>query len=631
MLPQGSSRRSPPLAADTRTRLTAGPATAAALVLLLIGSAAALSIDVVEAGFSIKGDEATYVSMALSAAYDGDLAFERRDLERFWSIYGRGPEGIFLKVGKRVVVSADSTFPFVRITKQPDDRTDRLYHGKAFAYSVAAAPFVRLFGLNGMLLFNVVLLWGVIVAACRFLASRLAPPVAFAWALAFFAATIVPLYVVWLTSEIFNLALVFFAYWLWLSRESTPGGVPGRRRSRADWAADLAAAALLGLAIYSKPLNLLLLAPPPAYALWRRQWKRGLAFAGAGGLTVLLAFGATMAVTGEMNYQGGERKSFYGSFPFDSPGAGFHNRGIQYATDSVEPDVVLDTAVVVERFVDNVGYFIAGRYSGMLPYYLPGVVVLALCAAAIRRLEVWQLLIVGAVLATAVATIVLWPFTWAGGGGAAGNRYFLSIYPVLLFAIPTGSSAWTAAAAWAGAAFVAPILIQPFVSAKQPWRHAEHGLTRLLPVEMTMLNDLPILLDSGRGRRPYGENPRLLLYLLDDNAWLESQRIWVRGGSRTEIVARSAEPMSAFRVSIRSRVRNVVTVRAGGDTKRVDVGPGQAVVVTVEADGKYSRGARAYLLSIASETGFIPRLVDPTSTDGRYLGAAIELAGVPAR
>ena len=32
--------------------------------------------------------------MALSAAYDRDLSFERRDLERFWGLYRQSAEGI---------------------------------------------------------------------------------------------------------------------------------------------------------------------------------------------------------------------------------------------------------------------------------------------------------------------------------------------------------------------------------------------------------------------------------------------------------------------------------------------------------------------------------------------------------
>src|SRR5690606_31976722 len=152
-----------------------------------------------------------------------------------------------------------------------------------------------------------------------------------------------------------------------------------------------------------------------------------------------------------------------------------------------------------------------------------------LALVAFRRTLIWQKLVLAAVAATALALLLLMPFTWAGGGGPVGNRYFLSSYPALLFVIPLASRAWTAPAAWGGMAFVASMLVNPFVTAKQRWQHAEHGLFRLLPVEMTMLNDLPILLDPSRGRRSNPPDPRLMLYFLDDNAWLEPGRIWIRG------------------------------------------------------------------------------------------------------
>jgi hypothetical protein len=83
--------------------------------------------------------------MALSMAYDRDLAYERRDLDRFWGIYQQGPEGIFLKHGKQFRVRVRATPPFLYIfNSTPDPREDRLYFGKGIIYSVAAAPFVWL-------------------------------------------------------------------------------------------------------------------------------------------------------------------------------------------------------------------------------------------------------------------------------------------------------------------------------------------------------------------------------------------------------------------------------------------------------------------------------------------------------
>src|SRR5262245_38087324 len=110
------------------------------VVLLVVALAAAVSVDVVPAGGGVKSDEATYVAMALSAAYDHDLEFKRNDLERFWGLYGRGPEGIFLKRGKTLRISLQALPPFFRLAKAEDPRTDRLYFGKGLIYSLAASP-----------------------------------------------------------------------------------------------------------------------------------------------------------------------------------------------------------------------------------------------------------------------------------------------------------------------------------------------------------------------------------------------------------------------------------------------------------------------------------------------------------
>src|SRR2546430_17085518 len=119
-------------------------------MLLLLGLAAALSIDVVKTGQGIKSDEATYVAMALSVAYDHDLAYERRDLERFFGLYRWGPDGIFLKRGKQMRLRVDASPPFVHVRQLPDVRSDRLYYGKSLIYPIVAGPFVRVRGPYGM-------------------------------------------------------------------------------------------------------------------------------------------------------------------------------------------------------------------------------------------------------------------------------------------------------------------------------------------------------------------------------------------------------------------------------------------------------------------------------------------------
>src|SRR4030081_1802220 len=126
----------------------------AGAVLLVVALAAALSVDVVKTGFGIKGDEATYVSMALSLAYDHDLTYERRDLDRFYGLYRSGPDGIFLKKGKQLRIRLNGEATFVHTLKTQDKRSDRLYFAKPLLYPIVAAPLVRLLGLNVFLVLH---------------------------------------------------------------------------------------------------------------------------------------------------------------------------------------------------------------------------------------------------------------------------------------------------------------------------------------------------------------------------------------------------------------------------------------------------------------------------------------------
>jgi hypothetical protein len=220
---------------------------AIAAMLVVAALAAAVSVDVVHAGYGVKGDEATYVGMALSVAYDGDLTYQRRDLERFTGLYEQGPEGIFLKRGKRVSVAFGGGLPFLHLVRTPDARQDRAYFSKSMLYSVVAAPFVRIFGMNGFLVFHVLLLAVVGVCGYLFLSARGRPDTALAFTLAFIGASVVPVYTVFLTPDIFNFALVFVAYFFWLYKEVAA--------PRPPWflglTSDLVAAVLLGAATYS--------------------------------------------------------------------------------------------------------------------------------------------------------------------------------------------------------------------------------------------------------------------------------------------------------------------------------------------------------------------------------------------
>lgn len=620
--------------------------TLVAAVLLVLLLSATLTVDPVNNGYGIKGDEATYTAMTLSAAYDGDLAFERKDLERYWAVYTCGPDGAFLKRGKQVRVKFVGGWPFVRLIRWGEAPLDRLYFGKAYIYPVFAAPFVWLFGLRGMLIFHVLLLAGVAWLGYRFLSARSPRAVALTYTLAFLGASVVPVYGVWLTPEIFNFSLVFCAYFLWLYKQVAPPPEPSGRLSRflRGPGSDLAAVVLLGMVAFSKPLYVPLAAPVVVWPLWG-FWRRGdgpaftrrvgrvarlgVVFAVvAGSLFVLNA-----AVTGEFNYQGGNRRVFYGTFPHQTPATTFETVGYPTATNQLDKTAVLDMRDLAERYARNAVYFVVGRHAGLLPYFFPGLLAIVLWWWRWREIRGWHLLMVAAVLGTIAATLAILPYTWSGGGGPPGNRYFMAVYPVLFFFLPPIQSLWAPLAAWVGGAlFTAQLVVNPYYTARFPYYNLDHGAVRLLPIELTMVNDLPIMLDRNRVQIRYGSGPELSLYLLDRNAYPpEPAGLWFAGRRRGDVIVRTSEPLSSMRLRVTSAVGGRVWVSFAGRDTTLDMKRGESVEVTfADPEGVYADRGYGYVLSVKPSNGTVPKNNDPTTNDRRFLGALVNLQGSTA-
>jgi hypothetical protein len=609
-----------------------GPGAAAFIgtVLLVVGLAAALSVDLVKDGYGIKSDEATYVSMALSAAYDHDLTYERRDLERFFGLYRDGPQGIFLKRGKQLRIRVRGPSPFVHLLKSQDPRNDRLYFAKSLIYPVVAAPFVRLLGLNGFLVLHVLLMFGVCVCGYHFLSARARPGPALAFTLAFVAATCVPVYLVMVTPEVLNFSLVFFAYFLWLYKEVAPSSTSRFLRGAGS---DVCATILLGVATYSKVSHALLVAPIVLWWWWKGRYLRGLIVGAICVAATAALFGINALNSGEFNFQGGDRKTFYGAFPFDGSPKNAWDDARQMTTNDSDSDSVLTD--FGNRFIHNVEYFLVGRHFGFLLYFFPGVVAIALWLASRERWQPWRVLIFLTFVGTAIGLLVFTPFSWSGGGGPSGNRYFMSVYPIVFFLVPPIRTAMPAMVAWIGGAlFTAKMLVDPFYAAKNPQLLAARGFVRSFPVELTMANDLPIALDAARAHLWFSD---VLLYFLDKHAYIPEainaggeKGIWVAGDGRADIVMRSEWPIDHLTMTVESPIRTVFTTSAGSLESTNVMVPGKPITFDLPASGVRDQYGYAYLLRAQSSEGFVPHLQDPSSTDLRNLGALMRFRAIPA-
>jgi len=430
--------------------------------------------------------------MAWSLAEDGDLRYEARDVLRARRDIASGPQGLFLKrASGGLAWDGAGGFPWVRRvgTDEP-----RIYFAKAFTYPVAAAPLVALFGTRGLLILNALALGLVLALAYSELRRRASPAAALLAAAALVLATVAPLYLVWPTPELFTMALV-------------AAGLVAWRRDR-----PLLAAVCLGLATYTKPYNLLLALPLGVEPLlrvrpdswWpalRESLRRGLVLAAV----VAGLFAANAAITGEMNYQGGERKTFYGRFPEeigpDGQRVTFGNSGHWMTTDTLGPAVEGEDQATARTgppraahelrvsFLRNLGYFWIGRFGGALAYFLPAMVALAwFLGRGPRSTAGW--LAVAAMVASWLFYISIISDNWYGGGGTLGNRYFLNLLPLFVFLLPAEAPWVMAAVALGSAVWLAPMWIHPLRHALRPAEHATWATFRVFPPELTMLNDL---------------------------------------------------------------------------------------------------------------------------------------------
>ena len=567
-------------------------------------------------------DAATYRAMAESLAHDLDLDFEAEDLARVKRVYPGGPQGLFVK----------------RVSD--GEGGDRLVYGKALLHPLVGAPFVRLFGPDrGLLLLNALVFALALVLGFAERRRVSTPGAALAAVLAVCVFGAVPVYLLWLTPEILNLGLI-------------TGGLVAWRRGRT-----VPAALLIGLAAYSKYPNALVAIPLVLDALWGSgAWARRIREAVKRGAIVVAVtaagFGATWLATGELNYQGGERKTFYDRYPFDH-GVTFDSAGVWMTTDQVGPlvaghdDEERDDRVAPPRspgelresFLLNLGYFWIGRFGGALVYF-PGVMLAALGFVLVGPRDRAGALALLALLASALAYVLIIPDNWYGGAGAIGNRYFVNLVPLGLVLLPRRRGFWVALGAAVMTGFLLlPILASPVRHSLFPGTHATRPVFLRLPAELTMLGDLSVFTEVWRKRRPYnapggdparrpaGSPPSYFLWFLDDGTFgqetsFKEEGFWLKGGTDAEVVLQALAPPRAIRLVVTAGpAGDIVTVRLGRQRHRLVLQPFRTreVVLRDPTSSLGYYGTHLYRLRFASRYGA------EAKQDGRNLGSFVRI------
>jgi len=593
--------------------------TAILLVFLFaLGFSLFINLPAICQGF-LSADQAVYFALTQSIARDLDLEYTKRDLVRYYQDFDAGPQGIFLKKASN----------------------GRIFFAKSWAYSLFAAPFVRLFGYNGFFVFHSFLLLIVMLMGVAYLSRANPPLTSISYLLSFLFATVAAVYYLWISPDYFNFCLAFIIVFLWIykikRREEPPAPRPAGPGASAHSfllspGTDYLAAFLVGIAVFSKPPNIVLLAPLILFALYEKKFFKALALAAVFLLTIGLLFGTNYLLTSDWNYQGGERKTFIGSFPLEKPNLTFDNLG-----GTMTSEDYFQRFLIPPKFIlYNLFYYFFGRFTGITWYFFPAVLALLLFFRARRRLPDW--LTLAALAGGVLIYIILTPEFYGGGGGSLANRYFLNIYPLFFF-LPSLKKSWRQVVLiWVAAAiFISPILISPFRSSARPATHAKKFPIKALPLEMTQVNHFPTNTNPDAFRVsiwPDKHPQREFLHFLDDNFHpkLEPSGIWTRGDKTCEFILKTYYPLREVGVRLLNNPRsdNEITVKVEGRKQKIILQPKKWGTLRFPVGNGFQVEQRYhYHIKIRAAKGSIPYYEEPSGQERRYLGVFFELDLLP--
>ena len=210
-------------------------------------------------------------------------------------------------------------------------------------------------------------------------------------------------------------------------------------------------------------------------------------------------------------------------------------------------------------YIADLFYYFFGRFTGLTWYFFPAV--LALFLFAFRKKQLYQWLLLAALAGEILIYIIMMPDNYAGTPGGLANRYFLNIYPLFFFLIPLELNIKEISFSWLVAAiFIAQILVNPLQHSHFPATHAKKFPLKLLPPELTLINELPTNTNP-RARRQNVGMKYTWFYFLDDNFIpqhkLGNGKKWIldRGPHKAEMIIKTWYPIKKITVHLLNNPR----------------------------------------------------------------------------
>lgn len=434
------------------------------------------------------GDASTYYMQIDSITHDFDIKYELQDVER---VLAAGFDDV--PAGLHLVKNSEG----------------ELYYGKEFTYALFASLFYRVLGINGILVFNAVMFFLMIVMGYFYLRFDNSKSISFSLASLFFLLSTSYVYIYWIHAEIYILFLMmsgFFIWFIYLRNISEPGHFYFTITSTKLL---YISAIIFGLATFAKTPNIVAILPLVICEIYFNRLRNTLAVIGVFGTTTALFYLVYYLITGNINPYD---LQYYYCDSTGYPLVGDQDYTCGYLIPIGESIFKLSifSAVGFYTIVYNSFYYLFGRFTGVVWYY-PFILLAVYCiiASVWRRLhlrnelsdvDIGRFGILVAIILNAFIYFYLSydapNLNYFGGGHAVGNRYFY-IYPLFLFLISKIEFNKRMLGIFSiiiiiAISFVSPLILMPIETSAAPMAHTNHPPFTLLPLEYTLIEDLPL-------------------------------------------------------------------------------------------------------------------------------------------
>ncbi len=561
---------------------------------------------------TLKADEPAYFLAALSLVKDGDLRCETKDLARIYQEFPYAPV-------QNLILSTD-------------DGWRTVYFGKPYIFAFLAAPLAALWGANGLVVFNSLLMVAMIWMGFLYLRRYNPDWLAALFAVGFYLLSTTYRYVYWLQPELLNMfataGCLFFGMHVFDPGGRASSGPGWWHRLASNRAALVWSASALALGVYNKPM-LAAIGLPVCFRLLRhRSWRE----LGIWLLSAVVAMGVLAGIsvmfTGHPTaYLGIDRQGYNIHSPHEMPmepnppPAPGEQRELGRETAGWWWIFQVPQFTFAELSEDLV-YFFFGRHTGLFVYQpfalLAVILFLATPGLAFGRLGAVRWVVVAALAFVALFLLLFLQHNWHGGGGFVGNRYFVMVYPAFLFLVTRIRPSWIVVPTFAiGGLLVGSLQLSPLglvVPSPTLQAHVRNPPFKLFPFEHS-LPEIPGYLGLAYEEVYFSGRK--------DHFRVEGQEMWISGRDNNEMWLQSLEPVEELWLDVRSDIpNNAVTVRvedataqlmAGPELQRITLMPSRPTLVRKErARVEWSRVFSIYLyrFNIDVAQGEMPRWRD---------------------